>query len=331
MKLLRAFVAFVLVLIGRRRAEEVREEREEAEVEAVTGREVPHDPRAELWVAVLLGLSALCAIAFAVLYVVHWTTEDLGATAGASLAFLAAALIVAGKRVVPQDRVAEERSNLVMPEEERDFVSTLRDGTEGVSRRRLLLGAGGAAVGGLGVAAAVPLASLGPDVDGHPDHTPWTAGRGLVDEHDRPLIADDIAARDFVTAFPEGADKRELGSPVVIVRLDPATLHLPAGRSIADWAPEGLVAYSKICTHAGCAIAIYRSPLDPADRPRPALVCPCHYSTFDPALGAKPFQGPAGRALPQLPLRIGAGRRLFANGGFSGSVGPSWWSVKGGY
>jgi ubiquinol-cytochrome c reductase iron-sulfur subunit len=299
--------------------------------EEIAEREVPHNRRAEGIVALLLVLAALCAIAFAVLYVVHWTTQDLGATLGASLAFLAAALIIAGKRVVPQEQASEPRHQLVQPEEEREVIGTVEEGATGISRRRLLLGASGAAVGGLGIAAAVPLASLGPDVDGRIDDTPWHAGRGVVDEHGRPLTADDIVERDFVTGFPEGADTRELGSPIVIVRLNPAMLHLPDGRAATEWAPEGIVAYSKICTHAGCAIAMYRTPLDPEHRPRPALVCPCHYSTFDPARGGDPFEGPAGRALPQLPLRIGDGRRLFANGGFSGSIGPSWWSVKGGY
>jgi ubiquinol-cytochrome c reductase iron-sulfur subunit len=131
----------------------------------------------------------------------------------------------------------------------------------------------------------------------------------------------------FITAFPQGADMRELGSPVVVVRVDPAALRLPAGR--ADWAPEGLVAYSKICTHAGCAVSLYRSPLDQQTaRQGPALVCPCHYSTFDVLQGASVEFGPAGRPLPQLPLSIRADGVLIAGGGFSGPIGPSWWSVR---
>jgi ubiquinol-cytochrome c reductase iron-sulfur subunit len=90
------------------------------------------------------------------------------------------------------------------------------------------------------------------------------------------------------------------------------------------------VAYSKSCTHAGCAVSIPRSPLYPPRAPRPALVCPCHYSTFDPAKGADVIFGPAGRALPQLPLSIDPAGNLMAAGELSGDVGPAWRGTRGG-
>jgi ubiquinol-cytochrome c reductase iron-sulfur subunit len=147
-----------------------------------------------------------------------------------------------------------------------------------------------------------------------------------VDESNRPLRADEIEHETFYTAFPEAADKEEIGSPVVVVRLDPSAIHLPPGRQ--GWAPEGILAYSKICTHAGCAIALYRKPTFPAVEPDPQLVCPCHYSTFNPATGAAVTYGPAGRALPQLPLMIDDAGFLRASGNFSGRVGPGWWNVR---
>jgi ubiquinol-cytochrome c reductase iron-sulfur subunit len=110
------------------------------------------------------------------------------------------------------------------------------------------------------------------------------------------------------------------------VRLEPRELRLPAGRE--SWAPEGILAFSKICTHAGCAISLYREPKFPPVEPRRALVCPCHYSTFDPATGAEVIFGPAGRPLPQLPLMIDGRRRLRAAGNFSGPVGPAWSGVR---
>ena len=111
-----------------------------------------------------------------------------------------------------------------------------------------------------------------------------------------------------------------------MIRLDPDKLHLPDGR--AGWAPEGIMAYSKICTHAGCAIALYRNPKFPPSQPSPALVCPCHYSTFDPFTGGTVIYGPAGRPLPQLPLMIDDAGDLRAAGTFSARVGPSWWNVR---
>ena len=50
-------------------------------------------------------------------------------------------------------------------------------------------------------------------------------------------------------------------------------------------------------------LALPRTAL-PADEPKPALVCPCHYSTFDPARGGTVIFGPAGRQAPMLPLEI---------------------------
>ena len=119
-----------------------------------------------------------------------------------------------------------------------------------------------------------------------------------------------------MTAFPQGADMRELGSPVVVVRVRPAR-RCGCRPARAGWAPEGILAFSKICTHAGCAVALYRSPLDEQTSSLPALVCPCHYSTFDVRRGAAVEFGPAGRPLPQLPLAIRADRVLVAAGGFS--------------
>jgi ubiquinol-cytochrome c reductase iron-sulfur subunit len=287
---------------------------------------VTGDPRAETLVAVLLFVVALCGLAFVVFYVVDDDTQLLGLAAGLGLAALAAALGVASYRVVPQITEVEPRPPLEDPAAEEEVVEDVKGGVEGVSRRGLLVGAAGTAGLGLGAAAIAPIASLGPRLHGSLIPSPWHAGRRLVTEDDRPLRADDLDVGAFETAFPEGADKRELGSAVVVVRVDPATLRLPPSRR--TWAPDGLVAYSKVCTHAGCAVALYRSPLyEPTSQP-PGLVCPCHYSTFDPARAAKVVFGPAGRPLPQLPLSIASDdRTLLAAGPLSGPVGPAWWGV----
>jgi len=173
----------------------------------------------------------------------------------------------------------------------------------------------------------VPAASLGPIYDlGRFSRTPWRRGRRLVDQAGHAIPAAAIHPSELFTAYPEHADPEEIGSPVVLVRLEPDQLHLPPDR--AGWAADGIVAYSKICTHAGCAVALYRTPLfPPVDEP-PGLVCPCHYSTFDPETGGTVLYGPAGRPLPQLPLMIDRRGNLRAAGNFSGPVGPSWWGVR---
>ena len=119
---------------------------------------------------------------------------------------------------------------------------------------------------------------------------------------------------------------RTVSDAVVVVRVDPGKLDLSPGRD--DWAPDGILAYSKICTHAGCAVNLFRKPLYPPRTPGPALVCPCHYSTFDVLRGAAVNFGPAGRPLPQLPLAIDRGGHLVATGSLSGKVGPAWSGVR---
>jgi ubiquinol-cytochrome c reductase iron-sulfur subunit len=263
---------------------------------------------------------------FIVAYAMEWSTQALGIALGGALVAIAAAFILAGKLVAPGEEVQEERPPLADPAQQRELARDVERGGQGVSRRGVLLG--GAAVTGTALTGAlvIPAASLGPKPGDRIGSSPWRRGTRVVKEDGGQLGPADVEIGTFVTGFPEGADKRELGSPVVLVRLDPSDLGLPADRS--DWDADGVLAFSKICTHAGCAINLYRFPTFPAQSPRPALVCPCHYSTFDPATGGKRIFGPAGRALPQLPLELDEGGRLVAAGDFSGPIGPSWWGVR---
>ena len=288
------------------------------------------DPRAEwLVLALLLGATA-AAVGFIVVYAFNHLahqTQYLGLALGLAFAFVAAALIVVGKRLVVTEELEEDYplpGHLTAQEELEQLVAESGDR---FTRKRLLLTGAGAAAGAIGTALVVPALSLGPLFDtGALYETPWRRGIRLVDEHGKPLLLDEIERETFYTAYPQGADKELLGSPLVVVRFEPAELHLPAQRR--DWAPGGVVAYSKICTHAGCAIALFRKPTFRVVEPGPALICPCHYSTFDPTRAAKVIFGPAGRALPQLPLAVDSSGVLRAAGNFSGPVGPSWSGVR---
>ena len=217
-----------------------------------------------------------------------------GLTLGFALLALAAALIVAGKALVPEEELVEPYAPDQHPNEQEAVTQIVEEGTGSLTRGRLLKLALLGSVGTLGAAALVPAASFGPLLRVKTFFgTPWRRGRRLVDEAGRPLRADEIREGSFYHAFPEGADKEEQGSPLVVVRLREDALALPG--ELAGFDADGIVAYSAICTHAGCAISMYRAPLfRPAD-PRPALVCPCHYSTFDPANGGTVLFGPAGR------------------------------------
>jgi ubiquinol-cytochrome c reductase iron-sulfur subunit len=281
---------------------------------------------AERAVLGLLGLAFAGAVAFIVAYALEWSTQALGLALGGALVAIAAALILAGKRVAPGEEVQEERPALADPDQQRELERDVERGGRGVSRRGVLLGGAAATGTALAGALVVPAASLGPKPGDRIGSSPWRAGTRVVDEDGGQLGPADVEIGTFVTGFPDGADPRELGSPVVLVRLDPTDLDLPADRS--GWDADGVLAFSKICTHAGCTINLYRFPTFPAQSPGPALVCPCHYSTFDPATGGNRIFGPAGRGLPQLPLELDGAGKLIAAGDFSGPIGPSWWGVR---
>jgi ubiquinol-cytochrome c reductase iron-sulfur subunit len=319
----RALLA-VLVIAGWRR-------RRKTERERIVPK-APPERGAETTVIVLLLLAALSALAFVGLYAAGsfaGQTQLLGLALGVAFALIAAALIIVGKRLVVTEEIEEDYPEPGHPQEREAIVQIVEESGDRLTRKGLLRLAGGAAGGALGLALVTPAVSLGPLFDVSSLYaTPWRRGRRLVDEEGRPFRADDISDSTFYTAYPEGGSRDNLAAPLVLVRVDPAALRLPANR--AQWAPQGIVAYSKICTHAGCAIALYRKPTFAPTQPRRALVCPCHYSTFDPAAGGKVLFGPAGRPLPQLPLLVDHRGELRAAGNFSGAVGPSWWGVRSG-
>jgi len=297
---------------------------------------------AELLIAALLGLAGLAGLGFVAVYAfAGGDTQLLGVALALALGLLGAALLIASRTVFKQRQAEEERPDFALPGDGTEATAeaatttpadgvddasvTLRAGVEGVTRRRLLGAAAGAAGAGVGAAALTPIASLGPRVGKLLGESPWHDGTALVEENGLPVRAEELEVGSFLTAFAEGADKRELAAAVIVVRVEESELELPSERR--DWAPLGLLAFSKICTHAQCAVSLFRYPLFAERSPGPALVCPCHYSTFDVLKGGERVFGPAVRALPQLPLRIEAGR-LIAAGELSGAVGASWGGVR---
>jgi ubiquinol-cytochrome c reductase iron-sulfur subunit len=285
----------------------------------------------ELVVLGLLALSSLGALAFILEYAfaadLPATTQLYGVSLGISLLALAAALIVVGLKLVATEEIVEPYPAPEHPGEQELIGEVIEESGTAFTRSKLfklgLLGAGGT----LGLAFLAPAVSFGPLFRiGEYLGVPWKRGRRLVDEKGKPYIEEN----DFYTAFPEGISghaKEGMGAPLILVRLPKHALKLPA--HLASYpADGGVVAYSKICTHAGCAISMYRAPLFSPVEPRPALVCPCHYSTFDPANGGRVLFGPAGRDLPMLPIHVDKTGFLRASGTFDGPVGPSWWGVR---
>jgi ubiquinol-cytochrome c reductase iron-sulfur subunit len=323
-----AIVSALVLLVGRRRRSRPSDEETRIVPPA------PPNPPAELAVLALLGLSSLSAIGFILVYAfassLPAVTPLLGLTIGLALLFLAAALVVVGLELVVTEEVAGEYPPHEDPSEQQVIAELVEESGTRFTRGRLfklgVLGAGGT----LGLALLTPAVSFGPLFHvGDFLRTPWRRGRRLVDEDGRPYKASEIEENDFYLAFPEGTsdeEKEQMAASLVVIRLRPGQLDLPP--HLKGYDAHGILAYSRICTHAGCAITLYRAPLFQPDEPKPALVCPCHYSTFDPATGGTVTFGPAGRNLPLLPVYVDSSGYLRAKGNFDGPVGPSWWGVR---
>jgi ubiquinol-cytochrome c reductase iron-sulfur subunit len=285
------------------------------------------DRRAENVVLVLFALVVICALAFMVVYsferLAH-QTQYLGLTIGLAFIVLAAACIVIATRLIVTEELEEPYPDLEHPDDSGAVDTIVEESGSRFTRKRLVRMAGIGALGTLTAALITPALSFGPALKTEKlKWTPWRRGRRLVDDSGKPLLASEIEEGAFYSAYPEGADRELIGSPIIVVRVP-----LDELKTRRDWAPHGIVAFSKICTHAGCAITLYRKPTFAPTQPRPALVCPCHYSTFDPAEGGKVIFGPAGRDLPQLPLAVDGNGHLRAGGTFNEPIGPSWWGVR---
>jgi ubiquinol-cytochrome c reductase iron-sulfur subunit len=279
----------------------------------------PRDPRrAAAWAAGCLVASALAGVALTVVWWRHESTQIAGVLLATCLGTLAAGLATWANRLTPAGPFEEPRHRLADPVEREAAAEDVAE-VAVLPRRRLVVTALVGAVGALGAALIVPFSSLGPRPGKRLLHTAWERGSRAVDGGGRRVMASDVPFGGIATVFPQG-DAGAADSQVLLVRVDPDLLDLPAGRE--DWAINGLVGYSKVCTHAGCPVGLYSAETH-------ELLCPCHQSSFDVLRGAPPTHGPAAWPLPQLPLRIDDHGVVVADGPLSAPVGPGWWRTDG--
>ncbi|MBX3099669.1 MAG: ubiquinol-cytochrome c reductase iron-sulfur subunit [Salinibacterium sp.] len=156
--------------------------------------------------------------------------------------------------------------------------------------------------------------------------TMWAKGVRLTrDPSGTPIKASDVTIGSAFHVIPEGLNESEhkleekAKAAVLLMRLKPQDLHVSAGRE--TWNYDGIIAYSKICTHVGCPVALYEQQTH-------HLLCPCHQSQFDITHEAKVIFGPAKRPLPQLPITVDSEGYLVASSDFTEPVGPSFWERK---
>ncbi len=242
-------------------------------------------------------------------------TQVEGIALFVALGGLGVALVIWGRHLLDTGPAREHRHPLGTSPAERQAFETSLDRDQAIGRRRLLWGMLAGAAGAFGVALLFPLRSLGPSPGQSLAASPWRRGLRLIDSQGRPVKASQVPLGGLVTVFPQGQPGSAQGQ-VALVRVDARSIRPRRGRR--GWSPDGLLAYSKVCTHAGCPVSLYL-----ADSHQ--LLCPCHQSSFDVLDGAEPVQGPAARPLPQLPLSVDADGYVVADGDLSDPIGPAWW------
>ena len=278
----------------------------------------PDTRRTERRIALSFGISMVSGFALLGVYLLGGQTQIEAVLLAISLGGIGAGIIVWSQRLLPNELHVESRHPAADPASGavRDIVAEER----AITRRSLLIRALGGAFAGLAAALAIPVLSLGPAPGRSLFQTPWRRGLRMVDLDGQPIKASDVPVGGILTGFPEGVPGSADGQ-TLLIRVGPGLLRLAPDRMA--WAPDGYVAYSKLCTHAGCPVGLYRSL-------EHRLICPCHQSTFDVLDGAQPVFGPAARPLPQLPIQIQADGTIVALGDFTEPVGPGFWNMHDG-
>ena len=274
--------------------------------------------RAELLVLASFAVSFLSGIALLILYILGGQTQIEGILLTLCLGGLGVGIVIWAQRLMPATVHIEPRGSVATTPEEMEAFGEALTEEAGFSRRKLLIGGLLGALSGLAAAVAVPIFSLGPAPGRSLFETAWRSGRRLAVPGGNPTDLADLPVGGILTVFPDG-DESDSNAAALIIRVEPGALQLDPERLAL--APDDFVVYSKICTHAGCPVGLYRAA-------QHVLICPCHQSEFDVLHGATPISGPAARPLPQLPIRREADGSFVAIDDFTEPVGASFWDIR---
>lgn len=306
--------------------------------------------RAELQVATMFGLAAVLSLAFSVAYFAIDPDQRLlglgasnlvlGLTLGFALLLIGIGAIHWAKKLMADREIIEYRHPAASTVADRnEAIAAFQAGSEesGFGRRTLIRTSLLGAMAMLGLPAIVLLRDLGPLPGTALAHTVWRRGVRVVnDVAGTPIRPSDMQIGQLVNAEPalffeqekpdgtrvpakyEGTElnNEKTKAAVIVVRMAPEDI--TPYKSRANWGVDGILCYSKICTHVGCPISLWEQQTH-------NVLCPCHQSTFDLADNGRVLFGPAARSLPQLPLGVDGEGYLIAMSGFHEPVGPSYW------
>ena len=251
---------------------------------------------------------------------------SLGLTLGVALFCIGAGAVHWARTLMSDEEIADERHRVDADDELRENVRQqwITGAKEsGFGRRKLIRNTMFGAVSLVPLAGVVLLRDLGPLPEDKLQHTLWAKGKVLVNTNtNKPLRPEDIVVGSLTFGQPQGLEEADddfqeqiAKAAVMIVRLKPADIK---DKKEASWGHDGIVVYSKICTHVGCPISLYEQQTH-------HVLCPCHQSTFDLSDGARVIFGPAGHPLPQLRISVNGEGNLVALGDFEVPVGPAFW------
>ncbi len=304
-------------------------------------RELPAEPanparakRAERTIAALFILSMLAGIGFIAAYIglevnsggldaVLRSNLALGLSMSVAFLALGVGAVIWVRSLMPDVELTEQRHPMASTEADRKaFATTFKEGADTsqfvkrpILRRTLI-----AASVPLGLAPLVLLRDMGPLPGTSLRHTVWRDGLRLtIAGTNRPIKPADFATPgSMITVIPQGYQDNDnviAKAAVIIIKFEPGQLKHPTN---LNWTVDNIVAYSKICTHVGCPVALYEHTTH-------HILCPCHQSTFNATHGAEVIFGPAPRPLPQLPMGVDSEGYLIAKHDFYEPVGPSFW------
>jgi len=256
---------------------------------------------------------------------VQLSNKLLGIGLGVALLGIGLGAVHWAKTLMPDEERVEYRHLQRGTDEERaDAAAILQLGADesGVARRPLIRNTLIGALALFPLPGILLLRDTGPLPGNKLSVTLWEEGSRLTRDQPggEPVKASDLQVGSIVHIMPEGIEEvdhpleERAKAAVLLIRLEPELLNDES----RPGSYQGIVAYSKICTHMGCPVALYEQQTH-------HLLCPCHQSTFDLTDNCKVIFGPAKRALPQLPITVDSEGYLIAKAPFGEAVGPSFW------
>jgi ubiquinol-cytochrome c reductase iron-sulfur subunit len=300
------------------------------------------EKRAIRQVGLVFTLAGIFALLFVVVYAGsgwflpdwHWQITEggwsalftplLGVCMGLAMGLVGIGLVLFTKKLLPHETAVQDKhdgSNFDRVTAGATLVGGFHN--SGLARRKLITRSLGFMAGGLGLMLIMPLGGLikNPNKGNPLGTTEWDKGVRLVRNDGTPIRPGDQQPGSLETVFPAvPGGNRAADAATMLIRLRPEQVQaLTPRRGQAGFAYGEYVAYSKICTHAGCPVSLYEQETS-------RILCPCHQSQFDVTQGAKPVFGPATRPLPQLPLQLDSEGYFVAASDYIEAVGPTYWN-----